>query len=588
MYKNYNVMPLITQHSCVQQLQSVDLIRQKMELEHDRGDILVHSAHYSEEYDDDEQIIYDLPKNKNPLMYRFEAESSSDSDDVSDNAVGASSDSDSVSDSAAGACAAAQSPQIEDRAPQSDVDSEEQTKPKKSDMIKVDADENDVSCTFVEDYTDMTTGDTETIFELRIRNLNMKVDVVDVEVIDAMQQFVDNARKKLKQGEHPICKGASIAYAQQQIYTNVFYTLPQNSHLDIRVHNDGQIQYMRINTRNKENIIMRKNDHLLSTWNGKIQQIDYQCLYDSLDALFAIIYMNADIQCTLLSDQMAKKIIGDMFHSMHFPANTHRAISLHYANIDSKGKAAYPNMPIAEIVCVDDTHNAAMTNLSHMSVLLDLHKHFVDTEATFAYQLIGAMMQDITDLWSLRCSLMPQQQECDLFAYGIVPVVQDALPQDYAQHENTLIVPEYMKTRINHSQNMTDYAQLIITLGTNEMCTWGCAAVFLHAAIRESFKNIEQYHKVLNSLELLMSKIDTRFECFLNATSMKVCKKLREYEIHQLSGQAMPLFCMVLCNLMSLSQAMHNIMVENTDTRILNKSKLIRVHRDSWQKLLGQ
>ena len=371
-----------------------------------------------------------------------------------------------------------------------------------------------------------------------------------------------------------------VLCAQQHIYignnTGSYHSNEHYTTLAIQIQCDGTLRYIEMcsdhNPRKHETLLQKYT--ILPLWTGRIQQIDYQCLYSSLDALFAVVYANTDIKEYRHCQGSELSTLHRMFHSMQFHDLKEYKVFSPEANQET-----HPRVPLLETYkhnnCGDNMH---ITELTHMSVLLNAHKQLLNAEDTFAYELATALISDLINLWSFREQMMPTTQEYDVFEYGVIITVQDVLPYDYMSYPNIISVPYELQQMHLTTQCTQAYIQHIFTIGTYEMCTWAHALECLKGAIRLSLKP-EASSALLESLEDMQHHIAIRFAHFCNKESVQMCNMLSDCGIHLLAGGAMPLFCMVICNIMSLSYSLQWVADIRKDSITLNKDKVIHIYK---------
>ena len=580
MYKNHGLMPTIMQQAHVKNLHSIEIIKGRAQQQRNNGHVLQHGACFLRNIES-HSVTHYAETARNPLLYENASVSSEE---------------DIATDLSTGAPRSAAEPIERDSS---------DTGVLVIDTSHMDYDETDVldtttrsvsaqstqrtKCTLVEDYLSPKTGAQETVFTLCIRNLDIGSDRFDYDTLDAMQQFINESREKLKKHERIIAEAAPIIRAQHLTHVNL--SVPKNTKTTLyaQIQHNGKLKYINVqqhdNIYDEDQTVLCKQNHILDTWVGNIQHINYQYLYDSLDALFAIVYTHSDIQQTLSSTELAHSMLNTIFYSMHFPINVHNEAIKHYTHRDyTTGRLESPNMPIAAPVCsTGDMNTTMITELAHMSVLMDIHRYTVEIDETFAYQLATALLDDIVKLWLIRQTIMPQQHMYDLFAYGIVPAAQDMLPSDYEQHLDVLRAPAHMLVRTRSPQTTTEYMRNALTLGTTEMCTWACAVSCLKAAAYMSIVPSAKRYRLLSNINDIVRNIDTRFNHFTTINKRNICAHTMRLNIKDVSGGAMPLFCMVICNILSLSQALNNI--TTMPSYILNTNNLIVIHENIVQTL---
>ena len=606
MYKNHTSMPQIMQQAHVHTLKSITFIKDKIAQQESYGDILQHAVSYdtqhigeqrlthyyhygdyfplqvyadssdesdvSEDYADSEHIKY-IQQDEKKDTYTLEAQKIHD---VIDNEI-----------------------VLVDEDPlQSDaLLTHSVTLPGNTTQVSSDLNEHSVKTHNGRTTCELLKGGTHkeqepvTVLALQIRDLKVESPEFTLEALNAIQTFVTEARQKLAHNENPISEHGPTILTYKGIHSHMFSTGNlTDTQIGIQIQSNGKLKYNYIyeeGDKDRNKTLLCRQGYILNTWNGYIQQIDYKRLYNSLDALFAVIYAQLHIQRSTLSQALvAKSDICNMFHSMHFPLQQYDVIC-HYARTD--GVASAPNMPIIATVCDSEACNATITELAHMSIIMSMHKHFVTLKDTFAYELINALLEDIEHLWQLRETLMPENTHvCDIFEYGVVPVIHDVLPRDYGAFEDVFVVPEYMKTCTYRESSADQYALSLLTKGTNEMHTWGYAVSCLYAAIWESLAHSHTQHTLAVYLESVAAKIDKRLNHFVDNNKVNICKTMMTLHIQELSGGAMPLFCMAICSVMSLSQALDKITIRQ-DTKItLNKENLIRIQREQFEQFCLQ
>ena len=471
-----------------------------------------------------------------------------------------------------------------------------------SDLLQ-EHDINRVRCALLEGRINQQNGIQEAILTLCVRNLSVRNGNFEQEVLEAMKDFVFRGEINLVVNRPVIANVLPNIIAKQRIYSQVHTSMFVNSHLNVKlnlqIHNDGRLEYIHMcrvhdDCNDGTFVFLCRQNYMLETWFGHIPQINYHCLYDSLDALFAVIYANIDIRLVILCKDYATQVLGNIFYSMHFAAYI-KDISIRRGVDDHTGEIHHliMSMPISDIVCSNNTKDVVITELAHMSVLMDIHRKFVDVGDTFAYTFAYNLTTDILNLWDHRNKLMPEDADkYDAIKYGIIPVIQDTLPYDYKLHTDKFIVPRHMHERIVGTQDITKYMQDILVNGTCEMCTWGYALACLHAATKLSLVDCKQKTHILLTLKTLVTKIDARFAHF-SGIKVNVCDRMMQCKLQEISGQAMPLFCMVMCNVFSLAQALHNVTThhneQHTEQSItLNIEQLIRINLDEYKAFIVQ
>ena len=571
MYKNHTAMPHIVQQQHAQHLKSISLIRIKMAQQKENGDVLQHSMGYVRSAAKLPLLCHDYDKDTFPLNEQCDSDSDDDEDEY-----------ESVRD------AEEQTVNGAEKTEKAHTQSTRRVSMSKDTEIY---DANETVCAVLDKYKDNNRR-LKTVLALYIPDLNMQSPNFTHEVLDKMQQFITHARESLKQNKDPIVQHHPSILTHQSIHSHTCCISRElgSTYLHVQIQDDGRLQYihtLKDECDDKNKLLCRQN-YMLDTWSGKIQQIDYKHLYDSLDALFAIVYTHSHIQQVLSPIKAAKTEMCAIFHDMHFPNQEQQHVILHYTSMSGES----PNMPIAAKIYSSKDKGITITELAHMSVLLDIHKHFVTAHETFAYQLARALLDDITTLWQIREELMPKQRhERDVYAYGIVPVVQDVLPTDFQRVATVFSVPEYMKEYKHHSQSLSqDYVCDLFTKGTKEMCTWCLAISCLQAATAESLGYSKEQVDFALKIDDMVRTIDKRFSHFSERKVLSICstmltKNIQDRLMQDVAGQAMPLFCMVICNVLSLSQALDKITIMHNGKRKLNKDNLISVHRDGIEQM---
>ena len=446
-----------------------------------------------------------------------------------------------------------------------------------------------VTCTMFSSFFNGDTNEHETMLHVRIRNLDGYNDPLGQKALDALQEFI-NAKRT------PPCHSL-ITYANigiqihQRIHSQKNKTLllhktSKKACIAMQVSDDGDIMYTNVYNDNPRNILIYKQGHSVQQWGRYIPQIDYQCLYDSFDVLFAAIYAGVDMTQAMQDPEKFQRILHNMFHSMHFPV-------LDDFNVldELTQRILPPKMPIADIVYSSDHHDnsVVITKLAHMSILIGMYGHLIGVSTNVATHMVDALYTDLMLLWKLRENLMPQKQEYDIFEYGIVPVIQDVLPYDYMQYSTELSVPaapSHIKCLkcCNTQISTIEYIRNLFQFGSQEMCTWGCAITCLTAAIKEAWSSeaistSAQINMLIDNIGDLGEKIDTRFKHFTHRLEYNVCKRFAQYNMRDLSGGAMPLFCMAICNVLSLYQALDAITHKRNRKQPLNKAQLMQPHK---------
>ena len=427
----------------------------------------------------------------------------------------------------------------------------------------------------------------EMLFALRIHDIKQSDDVA--QVLDAMQEFIHKARKDLADKKDPFRSADVSILMRQHIHVRKYICFDNHKdekeiQMNVRLQPDGTIDYAHTTQDNHacNRLLLCIEDCITHTWSGKIQQIDYKHLYDSLDALFAIVYVNTNIQEAVQTREHARIELYRIFRNMHFPQVAHAGAIRCYQDTEDI------NMPLAFVrySLEDGDTSIRISELAHMSVLMDIHKCFVLFEDVFAYHLAGALLDDIITLWQTREELMKKTDLPDLLAYGIVPVIQDQLPCDYAKY---FTIPLYMQHHELCSFNSAEYLLRIMSVGTCEMCTWGYAMACLFDAMKESLPGPKI--DLLVEAERLITCIDQRFEEFVNIPqkhTLRVCNNILQHNLRELSGGVMPLFCMAICSVMSLSYALRRISIAYDDKTTLNTDNLIRISEKDYDLLSSQ
>ena len=450
------------------------------------------------------------------------------------------------------------------------------------------------TCVALETIWNAETKNRDTIFRLCIRNLDASDHNMASETLDALQEFIFEGRQQLLQHQNPIARTIPDILTKHNIHTRTYEVdlraeHRENKQLILQIQTDGSLRYVSVkrdNNPRETQILMHRQGHLIEHWSGNIQQIDYQCLYGSLNALFNAIYAHFDLVLVILYPLESRRDLYGIFHNMHFPdCSLGRA----FTPVTVIKEQPIPNMSLSDVVYYDsnDKDNTSITKLAHMSILMNIHSQLMPAEVTFAYELARALKSDLTKLWEFREELMPRTDEYDAFQYGIVPVVQDTLPARYTEYPLVLTAPQYMKHRRREKPNISGYIHSTLTTGTNEMCTWGCAIACLLAAVKETLGSGLQYHALMAEIETLKIKINTRFMHFSTKAKCQVCNKFIEYNVQELSGGAMPLFCMVICNVLSLSCSLNNIACKQDNKTVLRRDNLILLHKTGCNKIVN-
>ena len=449
-------------------------------------------------------------------------------------------------------------------------------------------------CEVLYSRTSSKTQRAETLLALCIPDVSTYDTTFDYDALDAIQQFVNMSRHKLQTHATSPFQGISSALVKQCIDADCTDGIMQHElntvQLRLQLNENGTIvRYINIyaNTDTYNHCtVVKRNDTIDGS--NSIPQINYQCLYDSLDALFAIIYANVDPQFLVSVDShLAYSMLYDIFKDMHFPGRNTRGKDKHDVTL---------YMPISFILCssrLDTGERVDITELTHMSVLLSLHSHFMPTEETFAYQLALELIRDIKKLWNIRKELMPAplgnvkvtQYNCDLFKYGIVLVTNDTLPYDFNR---------YFTIRTTRSTgNISSAAMLCnaLTYGTTEMCVWGYTLSCVKDAIYAlwSHQSVETHSEVkclTRKIERLTQKIDKRFSYFHPDLLVQPCHTFFSRNMVSAAGSAMPLFCMAICGVIDLSCTLHNItQSDDTYKYELNTSNLMRISAETFATL---
>ena len=572
MYKNHTSMPQIMQQAHVHTLKSITLIKSKVTQQEAAGCLLQHTLCCNKT----EYSVLPAKQQQRPSAYPLRCakyvSSSEDSDSSDDNSSSMSEHTASIT------CK-----NTKDFVPAEKREQYDTVNQSKTIYTK---------CTQIENtYINPQTHETEVLFAFRICNLYPEDSNFNHKALDAMQQFIDTARKEVEQNKDPFTYENALLLTTQKLHLHKHSLSSDIVKTQFRIQLDscGRLVYVSVKdlecTDRSENTLICMQDYILRRWNGYIQHIDYKCLYDSLNALFAVVYINSDIQAAVLCDNPidAQEYLYRIFRGMHFPAVVHKKAIQHYQRLHVDDADTVLNMPLAFTHCeFEDIETINITELAHMSIILDLHRDFIPLAFTFAYDLASRLVYDLQQLWIRREALMPvAHTTSDLLEYGIVPVAQDMLPHDYEQY---LRVPEYMKSFVAHDKNTEQYLDQLYAKGTNEMCTWGYATAFLSAAIRASMPANFRRRSLLTDVEIIATSADSRFMRFsgiCNIHALPICSNMAKAEVHLYSGQAMPLFCMVICNVMSLSQAINNITKTNGNNIVLNTDNMIRVIRIS-------
>ena len=458
-----------------------------------------------------------------------------------------------------------------------------------------------VTCVLFEDYFDAAAGKPEVMLGLRIRNIQPDDKDFSQQAINAIAEFVDASNEQLKRKEDPIERVLPHAVLTQCMYTHEAHVTTidhkkEKTRLSIQIDSNGKIKYLSAyhkydyetdgQPKNSTMSLYRQN-YLMDTWSGKIQQIDYQCLYDSLDALFAVLYSQIDVQHILVSKRVTVQMLDSFMHHMHFPQAMYKRLKTQYNDLHPNTTLKVPDMPLANEVSTSSAQDSVViTELTHMSVLMDMHRHMLEEKETFAYKLANALLTDMIFLWQVREELMPRTDEYDAFQYGIVPVAHDTLPKDYNEQKKLLTMPEYMLQYKKVAQTSASYLRAAFTTGTNEMCTWGFAISFLYAAIHTSIKQGAEQLRLLASVRSLCEEVDKRFNHFTKLETFNIYSKMLEPCAKIVSTQAMPLFCVSICSVISLSQAIYNISESHGKLRVLNRKQLVRIDREECDKIL--
>ena len=469
-----------------------------------------------------------------------------------------------------------------DDVPRNDTDATQSTQATQSDPH--DTQQSRTRCTVLESCIHSATCARSTSFLFEVRNLNTQDQHFTSKALDAIQQFVTKAREDARQNIQPFETYSPVIMLQPNIHVHAHSFLGSKAEklqLNLRIAQD-MLDYDSVilcNKQNSHNISLQVRDHTLHKWCGLIPHIDYKSLYESLDPLFAIVYANTDIRAIAVSEpRVSQGIAYVAFKGMHFPTFDYSKYIRQYTIFDDQGHiVGAPYMPLAFVRCEAQTQGESIkiTELAHMSILLTLHKQFVPATTTFAFQLSMAIIEDIQHLWEYRQSIMPVQQECDLFAYGIIPVVRDILPQDYAIY---LKVPQNSSLPIHAHMNTKHFMRDCSLRGTTEMCTWGCALAYTYAAMQESLPSNTEVNNLMQDIRQLACTIDIRFSHFhTNMQYARICNNILAQNVSHLSGGAMPLFCMAICNTLSLAQSLQSITELRQSRALLNIDKLIRI-----------
>ena len=410
-------------------------------------------------------------------------------------------------------------------------------------------------------------------------------------LLDALHQFVHEGETSLQ--ENNSIFDVMSPYVRVSLYSQHcarVYHEATTMLVDLQIQHDGSLKYMQAyssNTEQRQDMLLYRQNNIMHTWSGKIQQIDYKHLYDSLDALFTIAYARSNIRATIMfsSIDMCKQMWRNIFNGVHFTNFEY------YTLLDPlTQRIEHMNMPIAHVVFdagyyriddILDREQITITELAHMTILMNMHKHMVNTKDTFAYNLANALLNDIKRLWELREHLMPKVRKYDIWQYGVVPVIQDTIPYDHHKHTDTIKVPEYMlmhSSNIKDAQSTEEYVSNIHMYGTREMCVWGCAAACLRAAVQSSLRKGKIRNELIHNIETVGNQVDKRFKHFSNDFKLQIYERLLSYDMAQIS-EPMPLFCLVLCNVLSLSNSLTFISCTYEGREQLNTKNLIRLYQ---------
>ena len=459
----------------------------------------------------------------------------------------------------------------------------------------------------------------ETLLSMRISDLHIQDAQFDSRALDAMQQFIDTAREKLhRNAESQFQYAPTFILVQPHTHISAF-AFPGDSpdhrlekvQLQMQLSHDGKtVHYTSINPRlggvHNNDVLMCRQNCVSQDWCGKLPQIDYKCLYESIDALFAIVYSSVDTQFLVSLDASKHTVycaLYNTFKSMHFPTYTYHKKIQQYTCEDEHGKINAPYMPISSTICSGEIlsdRRADITELTHMSILLDLHRRFVPTHLTFAYSLAQALLCDVQNLWRIRQQLMPSpaptnmsvpvaQHNCDLFKYGMVLTQNEKLPHDFREYFNILS---------NHtigSISSVCVVQNAILYGTTEMCTWGYTLACIKGAIKLSLQQQavgvygDEIDELTTEINNLVYSIGARFYYFHPNLRTKFSDTFTSHDMSQVSGGAMPLFCMAICCILDLSQTLYEI-TRNVDAHpneyILETTRLMQITPESFMRLI--
>ena len=393
---------------------------------------------------------------------------------------------------------------------------------------------------------------------------------IELQLVNTLQKFVDEIRHRLAKAEDVFNLHSSSLELKGAMKLHVMPNARAQSvmiNFEIRNHeNDGKfLQFIDNNMEDTVDVdsmlmmgLLHKNSYLVdSKYDMRdLPTIHFEEYMRGLDYMFENIFTTP---AYLLVREQPEMQISNLFNAMHFPvggrkhtetldAFQERISSTPFASILSQQSVA-----VCDATKGKDKQMRYMTELSHMSIVIELQKQACKAQDTFAYNFLKCLISDIKLLFMHRQKIMPATQRVGRLEYGGV-----ATPQD-SSHE---IWTKYKRRYLSH--------------GTSEMNLFCLGLAAISCAIKQSLLSQDQ-PQLLRMIDTLASQMDTTFANFCSNVCSKLCSDTipaLEAIMLKHSGGAAATLSLATLSMMSISKSLYKITIYRKSVASLYKPAL--------------
>ena len=396
---------------------------------------------------------------------------------------------------------------------------------------------------------------------------------IEVQLIDTLQRFVDTLRHRIAQQEdvfklkdnglefRGVMKLHTMPYSHAHIITlNFDIRNKQNGFLHF-VDND-MMSAPEINPVLMPGLLHRHLSLTKQTYSLQdLPEINCTRYINGLEHMFESVFT---MPAYVLAHEQPTEKFRLLFNHMHFPIGGAR-------NGESfiEFQSRVSNIPFAAVLAQQQEYITAInadaaepikaryiTELSHMSIVIELQKQANVSQGTFAYNFLRQLLCDIDALFTIRQKLLPQKAKFESVEFGCIPTPQDT---------------DELWERYKHKY---------IQYGTNEMNLFCIGLTAILCATKQALI-VKDQREILSKIDALNVKFNIAF----SRLSLKTCTKLCDYVMDSLapiilehSGGAAATLSLAALSIMNLSTSLYSIATHKPHGAMyLCRSKLKRL-----------